>query len=75
MLKCPPVGVVEKLGEGYQLRCRPRHLTMVQNNEVAANGSRAVANIAVMTLIANFCKILKSLSEPLIIAMGFIDLH
>ncbi|GFU05474.1 hypothetical protein TNCV_3291161 [Trichonephila clavipes] len=30
----PPVGVVWKLGEGCQLRFRPRHLTMVQNNEV-----------------------------------------
>ncbi|GFW21310.1 hypothetical protein TNCV_1531351 [Trichonephila clavipes] len=29
-LKRPPVGVVWELGEGCQLRCRPRHLTMVQ---------------------------------------------
>ncbi|GFY07406.1 hypothetical protein TNCV_5085911 [Trichonephila clavipes] len=27
----PLVGVVWRLGEGCQLRCRPRHLTMVQN--------------------------------------------
>ncbi|GFX99243.1 cytochrome P450 18a1 [Trichonephila clavipes] len=30
-LKCPPVGVVRKSGEGFQLRCRPRHFTVAQN--------------------------------------------
>ncbi|GFT07566.1 hypothetical protein TNCV_4045321 [Trichonephila clavipes] len=34
-LKNPPVSVVWKLGKkGRQLRCCPRHLTMVQNYEV-----------------------------------------
>ncbi|GFY25175.1 transposable element Tc3 transposase [Trichonephila clavipes] len=33
-LKDPPVDVVCKLGEGCRIRCRPRHLTMVQNYEV-----------------------------------------
>ncbi|GBO45686.1 hypothetical protein AVEN_81945-1 [Araneus ventricosus] len=32
--KRPPVGVRRKFGEGCQLRCRPRHLTAVQNYEV-----------------------------------------
>ncbi|GBN08687.1 hypothetical protein AVEN_203079-1, partial [Araneus ventricosus] len=31
--KRPPVGVAWKFGEGCQLRCRPRHLTVVQNYE------------------------------------------
>ncbi|GFT46474.1 hypothetical protein TNCV_3219701 [Trichonephila clavipes] len=34
-LKRPPAGVVRKLTERVgQLRCRPRHLTMVQNYDV-----------------------------------------
>ncbi|GFW97783.1 hypothetical protein TNCV_1425461 [Trichonephila clavipes] len=33
-LKCPPIGVVWKFGEGLQLECHPRHLTGVQNYEV-----------------------------------------
>ncbi|GFV25899.1 hypothetical protein TNCV_3868661 [Trichonephila clavipes] len=33
-LKRPSVGMVRQLGEGCQLRCRYRHLTMVQNDEV-----------------------------------------
>ncbi|GFX26881.1 uncharacterized protein TNCV_1840531 [Trichonephila clavipes] len=34
-LKCSPVDVVRKLGERVpRLRCRPRHLPMVQNYEV-----------------------------------------
>ncbi|GFV71102.1 hypothetical protein TNCV_698931 [Trichonephila clavipes] len=33
-LKRPPVAVVWKSREECQLRCRPRHLTMVQNTEV-----------------------------------------
>ncbi|GBM17247.1 hypothetical protein AVEN_223789-1 [Araneus ventricosus] len=28
------VGVVRKFGEGWQIRCLPRHLIVVQNNEV-----------------------------------------
>ncbi|GBM26083.1 hypothetical protein AVEN_12844-1 [Araneus ventricosus] len=32
--KCPPVGIVRKFGEGSQLRCRPRHLTAIQNYKV-----------------------------------------
>ncbi|GFW32922.1 hypothetical protein TNCV_1774871 [Trichonephila clavipes] len=32
LLKSSPIGVMWKLGEeGCQLRCRPRHLTKVQN--------------------------------------------
>ncbi|GBO24333.1 hypothetical protein AVEN_75119-1 [Araneus ventricosus] len=34
LAKRPPVGVAWKFGDGYQLRCRPRHLTKVQNYEV-----------------------------------------
>ncbi|GBM06167.1 hypothetical protein AVEN_99512-1 [Araneus ventricosus] len=34
-VKHPPVGVMSKLGKcGAKLRCRPRHLTAVQNYEV-----------------------------------------
>ncbi|GFX65503.1 hypothetical protein TNCV_4735491 [Trichonephila clavipes] len=33
-LKCPPIGMLCKLGEGCQVKIRPRHLTMVQNYEV-----------------------------------------
>ncbi|GBO05857.1 hypothetical protein AVEN_151555-1 [Araneus ventricosus] len=32
--KRPLVGVAWTLGEGCQLSCRPRHLTVVQNDEV-----------------------------------------
>ncbi|GBN12950.1 hypothetical protein AVEN_142021-1 [Araneus ventricosus] len=33
--KHPPVGMAKEFGEGRcQLRCRPRHLTAVQNYEV-----------------------------------------
>ncbi|GBL80318.1 hypothetical protein AVEN_90487-1 [Araneus ventricosus] len=34
VVKRPQVGVTWKFGEGCQLRCRPRHLTAVQNYEV-----------------------------------------
>ncbi|GBM16187.1 hypothetical protein AVEN_126452-1 [Araneus ventricosus] len=34
-VKCPPVGVVWTFGEeGCHLRCRPLHLTAVQNDKV-----------------------------------------
>ncbi|GBM42452.1 hypothetical protein AVEN_139887-1 [Araneus ventricosus] len=33
-VKRPPIGVAWKFGEGCELRCRPRHLTVVQNYEV-----------------------------------------
>ncbi|GFV48139.1 uncharacterized protein TNCV_3554181 [Trichonephila clavipes] len=34
-LQCPPVGVEVRRG-GCQLRCHPRHMAMVQNDEVRA---------------------------------------
>ncbi|GBL80362.1 hypothetical protein AVEN_92272-1 [Araneus ventricosus] len=32
--KCPADGMARMFGEGYQLRCRPRHQSAVENYEV-----------------------------------------
>ncbi|GBM18522.1 hypothetical protein AVEN_252299-1 [Araneus ventricosus] len=43
-VKRPPVGMVWKFGEGFRLRCRPPHLTAVQNYKVRPKNSPRVAS-------------------------------
>ncbi|GBL81108.1 hypothetical protein AVEN_83173-1 [Araneus ventricosus] len=40
--KRPPAGVVRKSGERVQIRCRPHHLTAVQNYEVHPKTARVL---------------------------------
>ncbi|GBM71075.1 hypothetical protein AVEN_186645-1 [Araneus ventricosus] len=42
--KCPPAGVVRNFGEGFQFRCRPRHLTAAQNDEIRPKYSPRVVS-------------------------------